>query len=153
MPPTDLSMHASWGGAHAASCLYVGQFVAPPLIVHPTLWLDLQEQILNCGNTAQEMLLSYIADWKLGFLAVHNGDAKDLLCQKDALGMMAKRPVTEVRQKRFRSIEPVMNREVVLRLFRRTSVRCSPRASVGGPLLKPHMCWSCNPRTGHSAQP
>ena len=67
-------------------------FFVQPLSVHPALWLDLQEPILGSGNAAKifpDMLFPYIADGDLVSVAIHNGNAKQLLRQENALRMMA----------------------------------------------------------------
>ena len=93
--------------------------------------LDLQQPILGCGNAAEifpDMLFSQIADGNLFSVAVHDGNAKQFLRQENALGMMPQGSVTEVRKECFRLIKPVVNRKIVFRPFRRTFLRCSPRA-------------------------
>jgi len=85
--------------------------------IHPTLGLELQEPILRCGNSPEilpDMLLSHVADGNLVSVAIHDGNAKQFFRQENALGMMAKCPVTKVCYERFRFIEPVVNRKVVL---------------------------------------
>src|SRR6202140_1447961 len=59
------------------------------------------------------MLFSHIADGNLLSVAIHNGYAKQFLRQENTLGVVAKCPVAEVREERFRFIEPVMNRQIV----------------------------------------
>src|SRR5579864_6994143 len=98
------------------------------------------------------MLFSHIADGNLLSVAIHNGYAKQFLRQEDSLRVVAKCPVTEVREERFRFIEPVMNRQIVF---------CAsaefPRAALRvfewvGHRATPHTWWSCNPQSDHCAQ-
>jgi hypothetical protein len=89
------------------------------LAVHPALWLDLEQPILGCGNAAKifpDMLFSYIPDWNFVSVAIHNGNSKQLLGQKNALSMMAKRAVAKVCEECFRLIKPVVDREIVFNL-------------------------------------
>ena len=79
------------------------------------------------------MLLSQIPDRDLLSVAIHDGNAKQFLCQENAFGMMPQGSVTEVRKECLRFIKPVVNWKVVFRAFRRTFSRCFPRASVDGP--------------------
>src|SRR5882724_1943586 len=103
-------------GAHSGASLNCWRFFVQTLTVHPTLRLDLQEPILSCGNATQiflDVLLPHIADGNLLTIAVHDGHAKQFLQQENALSMMAKCPVAEVCEERFRFIEPVVNWEIV----------------------------------------
>jgi hypothetical protein len=80
---------------------------------------NLQEPILGCGNPTEvflNVLFSHIADGNLQSSAVHDGHTEHPLGQKNALGMVAKGSVTEVRKECFRLIKPTMNREIVFRL-------------------------------------
>src|SRR5271165_5142392 len=89
------------------------------LAVHPSLWGNLQEPILGWRNPTQgflDVLLSHMAHGNLRSSAVHDGHTKHLLGQKNALGMVAKGSVTEVRKECFRLIKPGVNGEIVLRL-------------------------------------
>src|SRR5260370_20639797 len=61
------------------------------------------------------MLLSHVADGHLVSLAIHDGDAKQLLGQENSLGVMTKGAVAEVREECFRLIKPVVNWKIVLR--------------------------------------
>jgi hypothetical protein len=76
------------------------------LAVHPSLWGDLQEPILSCGNPAQvflDVLFSQMAHGNLRSSTVHDGHTEHLLGQKNALGMVAKGSVTEVCRNAFDS--------------------------------------------------
>jgi len=98
--------------------LHRSVFIVQALSVHPALWLDLEQPILGCGNAAQifpNMLFSYIPDRDLFSVAVYDGYAKQVLSQKDSLGMMAQSSMTEIRKERLRLVEPVVDREIVFR--------------------------------------
>jgi hypothetical protein len=56
------------------------------------------------------VLFPYIADGNLVAITIHNGSAKQFLQQEDALGMVAKCPVAEVCEERFRFIDYVDKR-------------------------------------------
>jgi hypothetical protein len=61
--------------------IYMGQFVAQSLTAHPTLWLDWQQPVLNCGNASKifpEMLFSHISDGDLLSITAHDGYAEQL---------------------------------------------------------------------------
>jgi hypothetical protein len=67
-------------------------FIVQTLSVHPSLWLDLEQPILGCGNAAKifpDMLFSHVAHGDLFSVAVYDGYAKQLLSQKDSLGIHA----------------------------------------------------------------
>jgi hypothetical protein len=61
------------------------------------------------------MLLSHIAGGNLVSVTIHDGNAKQLLREENALGMMAKGPMTEVPEECLRFIEPVVNWQIVFR--------------------------------------
>jgi hypothetical protein len=71
------------------------------LTVHPRLRLDLREPVLDCGNAAKifpDVLLAYIADRNLFSLAVHDGNAEQLLGEKNTFGMMMQSSMAEIRK-------------------------------------------------------
>ena len=87
-----LSVHGHLGRSYG-DLLRCRCFFVQALAVHPTLWLDLQQPILGCGNAAKifpDMLFPYIADGNLVSVAIHDGNAKQFLRQENALSMMAK---------------------------------------------------------------
>ena len=62
------------------------------------------------------MLLSQITDGNLFSVAIHDGHAKQLLRQEDALAVMTKGSMAEVRKECLRLIKPVVDGQVVLGL-------------------------------------
>ena len=49
-------------------------------------------------------------------VTIYDGNAKQLLREENALGMVAKGPMTEVSEERLRVIEPVVNCQIVFHL-------------------------------------
>jgi len=95
----------------------VTPLVVQRLSIHPTLWLDLHEPVLCRGNATQifvDVLFSYVANGNQLPLTIGDGDAKQLFAQENSLSVMPKRSVTDVGKKRFRFIEPVVNRKIIL---------------------------------------
>src|ERR1700739_2501734 len=84
MLAADLSacrLGCSHGVPYIYIYIYMGQFVAQSLSAHPTLWLDWQQPVLNCGNASKifpEMLFSHISDGDLLSITAHDGYAEQL---------------------------------------------------------------------------
>jgi hypothetical protein len=98
--------------------------------------LDLRQPILGCGYAPQILFHVSLTDVRQGDLfgfAVGDRHAKDLFTQENALGMMAKNSVSEIREEGFRLIEPVMDDNVVFRLS----------AEFGGAALRV-LEWMCH---------
>jgi hypothetical protein len=62
------------------------------------------------------MLFSDVADWYHRPIAVYDTHAEDTFGQENALGMVTECPVSEIRQERFRLVEPVVNDKIVFGL-------------------------------------
>src|SRR5258708_6169385 len=99
------------------------------------------------------MLLSYIADRNLLSFTIHDGNAKEFLCQENALGMVTQGSVSEIRKECFRFVKPVMNWEIVF--CSSTELPCAALCVFEwvGHGATPRRWWSCNPQSGHCARP
>lgn len=87
------------------------------LAVHPTFGIDSRQPILSRRDPPEvlsHMLFSDVADGNLDAVVVADYKSEKAFCQKDTLGVMAKRAVAEVREKRLRFVKPAMDRQIVL---------------------------------------
>src|SRR5690554_5341795 len=87
--------------------------------VHPYLWLQMHEPVLDARDPPAAIFLDVLlADVPYGHrlaLAICDCHTKDPLGFEDALRVMPKGPVPEVTEELLGGIEPVVNRQVVFR--------------------------------------